>query len=271
MRTRYITSDASSFDLHDHVAWCGVGDAFDRMAVGVFSAAARRGDQLYFVCERPDPERLVGLEDCEELLERGALVLAEVGATYAKFADPSAQREVFESQLERAISSGYRGICVVADNSSMANGNDEEFAAWLAWETMADRLQATRPVTGICYFDRQVVQSARLADLSATHPVLSVGFAQPRFQVYVDDDAVRVTGDIDHWAVEQLRRILTVTPNLPELALDLSDVGFLDHGALVVLNQLAREGRPLRVRGARTIVRRVFELLDLPHPGLEFD
>lgn len=269
-RRRLTTSDPSQLCIHDHVAWCGEGpEALDGIAVSVFSEAAERGELLVFVSDDPDPQRLAGLADVDGLIERGALRLATVEETYGRVLDVAAQRRVFEALLERALADGHTGISVVADNSSLAAGSEEEFAAWLNWEATADALQATRPVSGVCYFDRRRVPRERMDDLAAMHPVLSADFEAPSFQIFVDGDVVRVVGAVDYFCVEQLRRILGAAPEVTGRALDVSEIEYMHHGALWTLNDLAGEDRRIRLSGATDSVQRVWKLLDLEPGGLE--
>jgi hypothetical protein len=124
-------------------------------------------------------------------------------------------------------------------------------------------------VTGVCYFDRQPVSSDRLADLAAMHPVLSADIEAPSFQLYVDGDTVRVSGAVDFFSVDQLRRILDDAPKLTERVLDLSEVDYVHHRALLAVNELATEGRPVRVK-SNSIVHHMWSLLNMPSPALEF-
>jgi hypothetical protein len=90
------------------------------------------------------------------------------------------------------------------------------------------------------------------------------------FQLFVDDDAVRVVGSLESVCEQQLRRILTSAPALVEPVIDLSHAEFVDHRALLVLNEVGNEGHTVRVRGAKPIVRLVWDLLDVAQPALEF-
>lgn len=242
----------------------------DRLAVSAFSSAAKRGEQLHFVSDRPAPERLAGLDDLGELMDRGALQLVPVEGTYRTLSDTAAQLAVFGQVLDRALAEGYTGICVVADYSQFAAGDDEAFGDWLTWEATAEAWEANHPVTGICYFDRKVVPSARLTDLVAIHPVVSTGFEKPNFQLFVDGDAVRVVGQVEGLSAEQLRRLLASSPNVPAVVLDLSGVEFIDHRSLLTLNQVANEGRVIRISGASPFIRRIWKLLDVATPRLGF-
>lgn len=270
-RRQLSTSDPSELCVHDHSAWCGDGpEVLDRIAVSVFSAAAERDELMVFVSDDPDRDRLAGLAGLDDLIASGALQLRSVEDTYGNSLDATAQRLVFEEVIERALAAGHAGVSVVADNSALATGSDEEFAAWLNWEATADALQATRPVGGVCYFDRRRVPRERMADLAVMHPVLSADFRAPNFQIFADGDAVRVVGALDYYCIQQLRRILWAAPTVTERALDISEVEFMHHGALVALNDLASDGRTVRLTGATNIVQRVWKLLDLAPSGLEF-
>lgn len=272
-RRHFSTSDATDFLPHDHVLWCGEGPTeLHRVAVSAFSAAAPRGERMFFISDQPRTQQLAALSDLESfttLVENGSLQVLTVGDTYYDLFDPDAQRAHFEQALEEALSEGHTGICVVADNSPLAGGSDEEFGAWLAWEATADAIQARKPVTGVCYLDRHAVNAQRMSDISAMHPVLSTGVEEPNFRIYVDQESVRVIGELDYWCAEQLRRILLSYPKASELVLDLSELSFIDHRALLVMDHVARRGHDLRVRGARPIVHRLWEHLGLEKAQLE--
>ncbi|HEX4688607.1 MAG TPA: MEDS domain-containing protein, partial [Nocardioides sp.] len=215
-------------------------------------------------------EWLSDLPDVDGLLERGALRLTSVEDVYALPADAGAQLALFEATLEEAVTAGFSGVTVVADNSRLVEASDEDFHAWLAWEAAADQLQASRPVSGVCYFDLQRVSSDRLAELAAMHPVRSVEFPRPAFQIFCDADALRVIGDLEALFTPQIRRVVGNAVSATGRDLDISELAFIDHRTLLMLDEVARSGAAIRLRGARSIVRRVWELLDVTAPALEF-
>lgn len=271
MRRRLVASDATELQAHDHTAWCGEGprDLHD-LAAAVFSSAVRRNERMLFVSEQPRQDWLRALDDVDALVSRDALRLIPVDEIYRQPADPHEQRLQFESELAQALKAGYSGLFVVADNTRLIGTTDDEFQAWLAWEAVADELQATRPLTGVCYFDRIKVPGARLDDLAAVHPVRCATFAAPCFQVFCDDETLSVAGEMDSLAADQIRRVIGVAVESTGRELDISKVGFIDHRALLTLEQLARSGLSVRVRGASGVVRRLWQLLDVPSPALEF-
>ena len=270
-RRQLVTSDCSAFDVHDHVAWCGEGPGpLYELAVAAFATALVRNERLLFICDDPQLAELADLGNVDDLIARGVLVSSTIDETYEYFADPGAQLAQFESAVKQALSDGYTGICVVADNSRLVGQTDEDFARWLRWEATADRLQATRPINGICYFDRARVPADRLADLAVMHPVLSADLGEPSFQLFHEIDAVRLTGDVDILLVDRLRRLLGSLPTPTEDVFDLSDLEFVDHRGVMALCELAREGHPVRVRNARPVVRRISNVVDADASRLEF-
>jgi hypothetical protein len=108
----------------------------------------------------------------KEMVDRGELVIASVADIYGpdRMVAPSSQRETFAGALAEALSDGYTGIRVAADNSSLID-TPERLQAWLAWEEVADRFIAENPLTGLCGFDRTRVGSAILSAVMAAHRV----------------------------------------------------------------------------------------------------
>ena len=271
MRKHLVTADAAGLRPHDHTAWCGEGPRqLHRLAASVFSAAAQRNEQMLFVSDEPRREWLTNLEGVDALIERGALRLVAAEDVYAYPSDAAVQLARFEATVEQALADGYSGVSVVADNSRLVEASEDDFDAWLAWEAAADQLQLNRPILGVCYFDLRRVPSSRMAELAAMHPVRFDGFAEPTFQVFCDADALRVLGDLDAFSAEQVRRVVGTAVSVTGRELDISEVDFIDHKTLLTLDEVARSGATIRLRGARSIVHRVWKLLDLPTPALEF-
>jgi N-acyl-D-aspartate/D-glutamate deacylase len=239
------------------------------VASSVFRTAAARDQLLLLVGDEPDRDWLTGIENVDELLERGALRLTSVDDAYAHRDDPAAQLAQFEATLDQALSDGYAGLTVVADNSRMLEGGQEDFEAWLAWEAAADQLQATRPVLGVCYFDLDRVPAERLIELAAVHPLRCDGFPTPTFQVFCDEERLRVVGELEALYADQVRRVVGSVVSVTGRELDLSELEFIDHNTLLMLDEIARSGAAVRLRGARDIVRRIWALLDVPTPALE--
>jgi hypothetical protein len=108
----------------------------------------------------------------KDLVDRGELVIASIAETYGPemLVAANSQRETFAAALAEALSEGYTGIRVAADNSSLIDA-PERLHAWLAWEEVADRFMAENPVTGLCAFDRTRIAPASLSAAMGTHRV----------------------------------------------------------------------------------------------------
>ena len=250
----------------------GSDDLYSLTATAL-AEGARRNEKLMFIADDPDVGRLRDVGDLEQLLSAGQLEVHPVEAVYGGSGafSHTAQLATFEAVLADALATGYTGIRVVADNTSLATGSDAGFRGWLRWEQLTDRFQSTANVTGICYFDGRKLSSDRRADLAAVHPVRSVTAPPTPFSFVVDDGAVFVTGTLDFWSEDQFQRLLRAAPDDGPLTLDLSEVEFVDHRALLALNAAASPTRPVRISRASHLLRQLRTMLDVPMPHLRFE
>jgi len=274
MRRTLRVNRADTLEPHDHVIWYGDGaDDLYTLATAALAAGARRNEKLMFVALEPDPDRLTGIGDLDPLLDSGQLEVVDIDDVYGASGSFSAadQLATFEGVLANALAAGYTGIRVVADNTPLATGDEEEFRRWLAWEQVADRFQAQSNVTGICWFNRRALSDERQADLASLHPVCAASALEPPFSFFSDGDAIAVAGALDAWSADRFRRILDSSPVESALVVDLSQADFVDHRALLALNSIASAERPVRIRSAPGIVRRMPSLLALPTPHLGFE
>ena len=252
MRRRANVESAGWLRPHDHAVWFGDGPAeLYAMASEALAEGVRRNEKLMFVASDPDASLLRGF-GAARLIENGQLEVVDIAAVYRGGADfsASAQLATFRRVLDDALAAGYSGIRVVADNTSFAQGDDESFAHWLAWEQLTDHFQADSMVTGICFFDSSTLTPERLADLAAMHPMrMAGGPLEPAFTVFVDRDAVLVIGSLSVDSSEQLRRLLPAIDFEQKPAVDLSAAHPVDNEALLTLAALASAERPLVLRG----------------------
>jgi hypothetical protein len=269
MRRRWTIESADCLQPHDHVAWFGDGvDELFSVASEAFTHGARHGEKLWFVADDPDPARLQGVGG---LIAGGQLELFSVDAVYGSDGAFSASEQLatFESALAGALSDGYSGIRVVANNTRLVSGDGEGFRRWLAWEALTDRFQSTSMVTGVCFFDQRALSDERRADLAALHPVCCAqGVAQP-FSMFADGDAIVVTGTLNAACAEQFRRMLDAAPVDGPLVVDLTDVLFEDFKVLYALAGAASADRPIRIQGDEYL-RRVVSMIGFSTPHLRF-
>lgn len=263
MRRRADVDSASALRPHDHAAWFGSGrEALYAMASEALAEGVRRNEKLMFVASDPDVSLLDGV-DAERLIADGQLEIVDVPAVYGGPTDFSAgdQLATFRRLLDEALADGHSGIRVVADNTSLAQGDDESFARWLAWEQLSDHFQAASMVTGICFFDRTALSAERVADLAALHPVRrGAEDDRPAFALFVDRDAVLLIGSLGVASSDRLRRLLATIDFRQKAVVDLSAAHLLDNEALLALIEFASSDRPLVLRGNDHLRRRVESL-----------
>ncbi|HYA45121.1 MAG TPA: MEDS domain-containing protein, partial [Acidimicrobiales bacterium] len=184
---------------------------------------------------------LAGLESLDLLMSTGALTVTTTGDVYGTgdAFEPTGQLAAFRELLSRALSDGYTGIRVVADNTPLVRGSDESFDRWLRWEHEADHFQAANPVVGVCFFDREQLADEPLAALATMHPIVSGTPDESLFRAFMDNGVLQLAGELDAFGADRLRRVLTAAPPGGELVIDLSEVTFVDHRATQVLLELA--------------------------------
>jgi hypothetical protein len=274
LRRQLRLEDASLLEPHDHVIWYGEGtDDLYPLASAALAAGAARNERLVFVAEDPDPAQLGVIRELDRLRASGQLVIQSIEDVYGtpRSFSQAAQLETFEGVLADALTDGYSGITVVADNTPLARGSERTFHTWLCWEQVTDAFQAAFSVTGVCYFDRRALSPERQADLAAIHPVRSAGSLEPPFCFFVEDGAVSVTGTLDLFSADVFRRVLATTPADRPLIVDLARTEFVDHRALLALASVASATRPVRIRAAPEPIRALPALLELATPYLAFE
>lgn len=275
MRAGRYVEDASDPDLHDHTVWFGDGaDDLYRLAIEALGVGAHRGEKLLLVAGRLDADRLGALDEMDRLLGSGQLEVMATDAVYSAQSDldPAALLSFFERLLGDAVSDGYRGLRVVADNTPWASAGEEDFDRWLTWEQMTDRFQAISDVTGICYFDRTRFAEERQAALASLHTVHGPDTPEPPFTLTAGPDGRSLlAGELDLCWVDTFARIVAAAPSDAPLVVDLSGVEFIDHRALLVLARAASPSRPVRLRHAGPMPRKILELLGPGAAGLEVE
>ncbi len=261
MRRRSGVDNAAELRPHDHALWFGDGSTeLYAMASDALAEGARRNEKLIFIAAKPDGSKLSGI-DVDRLLADGQLELLEVDAVYGGGTtfSAAAQLAAFQRVLGDALVDGYSGIRVVADNTTLAQGDEESFARWLAWEHLTDQFQAASMVTGICCFDRSAISAARQADLTALHP-MRVSAEAGELALFADRDAVILIGSLGADCTDNLRRLLATVDFERDPIFDLSAAHLRDDEALRVLAAFASADRPLRLLGNEHLRMRVSTL-----------
>jgi anti-anti-sigma factor len=263
----------------DHLCW--VHDDADSLA----AAAARfladglaRGERLLYVGEddgidllRRDPGPLGPLDD---LVADGRLTLLARTDAYSQDGGfvPEQQLAFYRAATRRAVEDGHAGLRVVADLTALAADprTRDELARW---EHLADDFMAAGSgMSALCAYRRDALDADALAAVATAHPQLHVpdgvlpGDIAP-FSVFVDDGRVVVTGCVDAFGADHLRRVLATSPaDAAESAtLDLTGLEFADAAGCRAIARWAqdrlRRGRRVVLVGASPLFARVWRLL----------
>jgi hypothetical protein len=255
MRARGTRFELVGMQPHDHIGWVFSGPAeFSDLASGFLAEGAARGELLMFVADEPGGHPLTGLGS---FTKPGALRVARTADVYGAsgVVDAGRQRATFAEALAEALAEGYTGIRVAADNTSLVS-SPEQFEAWLRWENAADRFMSENPVTGLCAFDRDLVDVDRLRHVTMLHPLSSAGCPIPQYRLFADGQALYVEGDIDSSAVDELDRALRSLPPGTGVVIDLATATLLSRRVLAGLAGLAATGVDVTICGAPALIAR---------------
>lgn len=237
MRRSGIIETARGLRRHDHVGW-----SFDR-------AAAFRADAAQFLAEGlAAHERVmyVGGADTvappgmEAAVARGQAEITSVAAMYSagEPIEPERQVATFSAAADQAIADGWTGLRVAADVTSLVRSGPQR-EAWIRYEHLVDSLIAGRPITGLCGFDRRVLDRDVLAQVSCQHPALSPDSSEFRF--YPSPGArtgVTLAGEIDpdnRHALVAVLRAARPRPADGRITIDATALTFVDHHSLALL------------------------------------
>jgi MEDS: MEthanogen/methylotroph, DcmR Sensory domain len=249
---------------HDHIGWTFAGQAeFAALARPFLAEGAARGERLMYVAEDPDPAAVAGLGG------PGAVLVASIAEVYgaAGIVDAPTQRATFAAALADALAEGYNGIRVAADNTPLV-ADETRVAAWIRWEIAADRFMSENLVTGLCAFDRQKVNVDRLRHLATLHPLSPASHPVPQFRIFADAGDLSAEGELDSFAVSQLRRALAALPPGTGVRVDLAAATLRGRNALASLGLLSDDGVSVTIRGEPAAIGRLRLLGPLPSERL---
>jgi hypothetical protein len=254
---------------HDHVGWVFSGPGeFAALASPFLAEGASRNECLMYVAEDPDFEVLDGWA---KALSPGTLTVASITEVYGEsgIVDAQAQRETFAAVLAEALTEGYSGIRVAADNTPLVL-DQERLESWIRWEIVADHFMSEHQVTGLCAFDRTRVDVNTIRHLATLHPVSPAASPRPQFRLFTHDGALWLKGEVDSFAVGQARLALENLPPETDVVVDLTNTESVTKDALSALRQLCETGVVVTVRGATEIVRRLGQSVGVPVPNFSW-
>ncbi|WP_285680628.1 MEDS domain-containing protein [Actinoplanes sp. NBRC 103695] len=185
--------------------------------------------------------------------------------------DPHAQVAVYAAATEDAVATGYTGLRVVADVTSLVR-TPEQRDAFARYEYLIDRYIPDHPYTAICAYDRADLGDAAIAELACMH---SRADARVPFQLHAcppAEGSAALTGELDLHAYDLLTTTLDRAdlPPADEVVLQASGLRFADHGALLRIERYADDrGITVVLRDANGGVKRLADMLGLSRLRVE--
>ncbi|MDQ7807332.1 MEDS domain-containing protein [Amycolatopsis sp. A133] len=230
------------------------------------------GERVLYVAagdEAALTRELRGHEGCREGLERGAVQVASVDATYPTGAvvDPAGQVELYAAATSEALAAGFTGLRVAADATSLVR-TPAQLDAFARYEHLVDRYMAGHPMSAMCGYDLIELGREVVAQLACMHPRAHEGGAPFHLHGHPrDGSAAALDGELDLearrlWPPALERAGLRATAGTIEI--DATGLGFVDHRSLVALADYAgRHDATVVLRTRLSTAGRLVELLDL--------
>jgi hypothetical protein len=224
--------------VRDHVCWAYDDTAaFAERALDFLAAGIAAGNQVWYVAEAPAPA-------VAERLPAPAFRFVTLESAYETRhpVDPATRVAACRDATERAVAEGYRGLRVAADVTPLVR-SAAELDAFARYEHLVDRYMTTAPLTGMCAYDRSQLGDRTVAQLACLHPRTNT--PEVLFGLHAGVHATVLAGELDPSNTDVFAAALERAdpPALAgEIALDATHLAFIDHRALVTLDDHARRG-----------------------------
>jgi anti-anti-sigma regulatory factor len=256
-------------DAHVGWAYAGHGEFLPRARTFVLDGLAG-GHHVEYVGDRPaadlEAELRVFGPVVVQALQAGDATVSTV-ADYYRFdgrtlVDAPGSVAARLQATGDALDRGRAGLRAVVDATSVAR-TAEQRAAVGQFEYLVGRAMSVQPLGALCAYDVEQIGPDAAAELACLHPR-----AESPFLLYAQDDVEgHLAGEIDLSSYGQFERALThALPNCgaDTWVLDCSDLAFIDHHALILLDRFAlRAGKRVRLRGCDATLGQVVSLLEL--------
>lgn len=205
----------------------------------------------------------------------GAVQVASLEATYHLDAviDPEQQVRSYAEATEQALAAGFTGLRVAADVTPLVR-TPAQLDAFARYEHLVERCMTTRPLSGMCGYDRDELGDEAIAQLACLHPRTSTGAAPFRLHARGRAGAAAgLDGELDSAAHElwplALRRA-DLRPVAGEVVIDAAGLEFVDHRNLLALADHAdRLGATVVLRTALSSPAHVLRLLNVTSVRVE--
>ncbi|WP_433361067.1 MEDS domain-containing protein [Actinoplanes sp. CA-142083] len=248
---------------HDHLCFVYDRDADARRAVLDYTVAGLARHERVCVLTAPglataaigDDLRAAGVP-VDVLVDLGMLVLGSAAEAYLEVeADQRLDR--LAQAARSAVADGFAGLRVYTETEFLL-GDPRVPAVWPAYELRADLLIKQIPLTAVCAYDARRCTPGDLMLAGTVHSRRS--HDHRAFSLHGGrDGALRLSGDIDFLAADQVYRLLVgAAPGRPSAVLDVSGVTLIDvkgaRGIGMACEAIAGRHGPTTVRGASSLL-----------------
>lgn len=240
-----LTSDGCHFGDHDHICWAFEDRSdFVTRAIEFLADGLRRGLRVAYVAPASPAaleRELAPLGDVPGLLTDRRLLIASLLQMYpsGSVIDPDHQVEEYRRAARTAVADGFRGFRVAAEATPLAQ-SPAQHDAFTRYEHRVDRMMAAEPFSAMCGYDAAVLGAEGIAGLACLHPAEG-GHRSPFHLFARDGERLALAGELDLASDELFRWALDRAGRRPPAAIDLGDVAFIDHRALIALERWAQQ------------------------------
>ena len=255
----------SDLTVHDHLCFVYDREADARQSLldyVVAGLARRERVHVYLEPGAPggtieDDLRAAGLP-VRDLVDDGMLLVGPARETDLA----SGAVGVFAAAAASALADGLTGLRVYVETRFLLDQPDA-LAGWPGQELRVDLLAKQLPITAVCAYDVHGWAPGNLALAESVHTRRSRDRGALRMHAG-RDGTLRLSGEIDRSAAEQVYRLLVRTAgSRPTPVLDVSGVSFVDvSGARSIgtaCEAIAGRHGPTRLRAATPLLRKIWE------------
>lgn len=280
MRPNGQVTSAGGLAPFCHVGWgYRTQDEFDARAGEYLADGLAQGQCVVFVgsgTREQLTERLRGIPGGATALAAGCVGVRSIEEfvvlTPDGVVDPEASLARARSAVQLVLDRGFTGLRGIIDATAIVR-TEEQRDALARLEHRPDRLMGAAPVSAFCAFDLEILGPAA-EELLCLHPFTNTDGG---FRFFTGEDGSLVlTGELD-LATRTLfevtsRRLESALGDEPagDLVIDIGEVDYLEHNALLSLDRLGERGRrSVVLRDAHPSIARIAGLLHLPHTRIE--
>ncbi len=270
-----VVDSAAGLGPYAHLGWAYRSGAEFRARAGEYASdGLAAGQWVEYAGDgsreelRAELTELSAASGCPNVARAGASPLHELFAFApgGDVVDPDGSIANVTAATEAALAAGYSGLRLVVDNTAVTR-TPAQRDAFACFESLADRLMLSHPVTALCACDATVLGDAA-AELVCLHPYIARGSTPFRCHAAPAADFA-LAGELDRSCAELLRAVLRRSDERAlgaTIWIEARELEFVDHGSLVALGEAAAaRGTTIVLHGGPEILPRLLDILEVPN------